>query len=42
MFSLLEDEDIETVVGCMRKRTYESSDFVIKQEDSGNELYIVS
>lgn len=42
MFSLLEEEDLETVVGCMKKRTYERSDFVIKQGDSGNELYIVS
>ena len=42
MFSLLEDEDLETVVGCMTKRTYEASDYVIKQGDSGHELYIVS
>ena len=42
MFSSLEASDLETVVECMKKRTYENGDAVITQGDSGNELYIVS
>ena len=33
---------METVIDCMRKKTFSEGEFVIKQGDSGNELYIIA
>lgn len=41
MFRELQPQEKETVINAMEEKTYKSEEDVIKQGDSGSELYIV-
>lgn len=41
MFSVLNQEEIDIIVGAMEECTFEPNEWVIKQGESGNILYVI-
>lgn len=41
MFSALNDKDIDIVVGAMEEKKFKKGDYVIKQGEEGDVLYVV-
>lgn len=41
MFSALNDKDIDIVVGAMEEKKFKKGDYVIKQGEEGNVLFVV-
>lgn len=41
MFSVLSEEEINIIVGAMEECRFEAGDWVIKQGESGNILYVI-
>ena len=42
LFNNLESNDVDLVIGAMEEKNYKSGEYIIKQGDNGDYLYIVN